>query len=67
MVTLDSAKAWFAQNRELILESYGQRHRLQKEDILLGELSLEGLRRPCIKFSIHRSYWDAGHSGLWTL
>lgn len=35
MQTLDSAKEWFAEHREAILESYGRKHHLQKEDLYL--------------------------------
>jgi hypothetical protein len=37
---LDAPKAWFQENVERILSVYGQEHNIQKEDLLLGTLSL---------------------------
>lgn len=34
-LTLGIAKEWFAEHREAILDTYGRRHHLVKEDLLL--------------------------------
>ena len=35
MTTLEEAKAWFAEHKKSILNTYRREHHLQKEDLLL--------------------------------
>jgi hypothetical protein len=34
---LDAPKKWFQTNVDLIMQTYGSQHRLQKEDLFLGQ------------------------------
>lgn len=63
--SLDTPKKWFKANAEAILQAYGTQHRIQREDLFLGESIV-----PPLKFdatNLRGSHRQARHSGLCTL